>query len=425
MGEEVGKIFVGGVNPETTPDAFRAYFEQFGAITDIVLMMDKENRENKRNKGYGFVKYNDPSCVDAIMVKKGAHNLDGRMLDTKPCNARGSRPRGGMGGGGGQDDQRTKKIFVGGISQQASKDDLYEVFSQHGNVEDVHIMTDNETGKHRGFGFVTLSSEEDVDKLVKMHYLELKGKSMELKKAMPKMNRGFGGPGGQMGGGGFGGQGGMGGGGGWNQGQFGQPSNQFGQQGGFQQGQRGGQQGYGGGQQGYNNGYRQQQQGSGSGGFGQQSGYGQQTGYGQQQQQQTPQQAYGGQSYGGYSAYGQGQQDPYNQQQQQQYSSQGSNYAQEASGYGPQRVNYNQGGYNQAAAFGTEMGSQGYGQQAQQAQQQQQQPQQQQQQPQQQSYGQSDASQDPYGSNSYGRGNMSGNNNQAFHPYRRFQGGQV
>ena len=61
-------------------DAFRSYFEQFGAITDIVLMMDKENREKKRNKGYGFVKYSDPSCVDTIMAKKGSHNLDGRTV---------------------------------------------------------------------------------------------------------------------------------------------------------------------------------------------------------------------------------------------------------------------------------------------------------------------------------------------------------
>ncbi|XP_054756372.2 heterogeneous nuclear ribonucleoprotein A1-like isoform X2 [Lytechinus pictus] len=373
MGEEVGKIFVGGVNRETTIDAFRAYFESFGKINDIVLMMDKDNNDGS-NKGYGFVKYDDPRCADDVISKKGLHKLDGKELDTKPCNARGSRPRGGV-----PDDNKTKKVFVGGISQQAGKEDLYDIFKSFGVVEDVHIMTDNATGKHRGFGFVTLDSEEAVEKLVQIRHLELKGKSMEIKKAQPKMSRGFGGPGGpggpMGGGGGFpqgggswnqGGQQGYSGFGGGSQWNMGQPMGQFGQQqGGFQQ--RAGQgQSYGGQQQGYNNGYRQQGQGGQQ--YGQQGG-----GYGGQQQPQqqpsyggkpsaggdnygTKNPRHGGQSYSNYGGggYGQSQQDPYGQQQQQQqqYGNQGSmgNYAQEASGYGPQRVNYNQQqqqGYNQ------------------------------------------------------------------------------
>eukprot|EP00057_Strongylocentrotus_purpuratus_P023578 XP_011678052.1 PREDICTED: heterogeneous nuclear ribonucleoprotein A0-like isoform X2 [Strongylocentrotus purpuratus] len=449
MGEEVGKIFVGGVSRETTIDAFRAYFESFGQINDIVLMMDKDTR---MNKGYGFVKFEDPRCSEDVLGKKGQHQLDGKMLDTKPCNARGSKPR-GYGGGGGQDDSRTKKVFVGGISQQASKDDLYELFKQFGMVEDVHIMTDNETGKHRGFGFVTLDSEEDVEKLVRIQHLELKGKSMEIKKAQPKMNRGFGGPGGPMGGGGY--QQGGGGGGfnqGGQQGYGGGYGGQFGQQqGGYQQRGSAGGQGYGGQQQqGYNNGYSRQQ-GQAGAGYGQQGG-----GYGQQQQhqqQQTPQ-SYGGkpnaegdngskssrnggQSYGSYGGYGQTQQDPYGQQQQQtqqqtqQYGNQGSmgSYGQEASGYGPQRVNYSQqqqGGYSQGQ-FGNNMPGQNYGPPQQQQQHPQHpQPQPPQQQQPQQGYGQQvEGGPDMYGNNNnnFGRGNLGGGNQ--FHPYRRFQGNQV
>nr|XP_054756371.1 heterogeneous nuclear ribonucleoproteins A2/B1-like isoform X2 [Lytechinus pictus] len=431
MGEEVGKIFVGGVNRETTIDAFRAYFESFGKINDIVLMMDKDNNDGS-NKGYGFVKYDDPRCADDVISKKGLHKLDGKELDTKPCNARGSRPRGGV-----PDDNKTKKVFVGGISQQAGKEDLYDIFKSFGVVEDVHIMTDNATGKHRGFGFVTLDSEEAVEKLVQIRHLELKGKSMEIKKAQPKMNRGFGGPGGpggpMGGGGGFpqgggswnqGGQQGYSGFGGGSQWNMGQPMGQFGQQqGGFQQ--RAGQgQSYGSQQQGYNNGYRQQGQAGQQ--YGQQGG-----GYGGQQQPQQQPSYGGGQSYSNYGGggYGQSQQDPYGQQQQQQqqqYGNQGSmgNYAQEASGYGPQRVNYNQQqqqGYNQGQ-FGNDMPGQNFGPPQQQQQQPPPQPPQQQQPPQ--GYGQQvEGGPDVYGNNNYGRGNLGGGNQ--FHPYRRFQGNQV
>ncbi|XP_041475513.1 heterogeneous nuclear ribonucleoprotein A0-like isoform X2 [Lytechinus variegatus] len=406
MGEEVGKIFVGGVERSTQPDTFRQYFEKYGKLSDFILMMDKERGVNK---GFGFVTFADPSCVEAVVSTKN-HRLDGKELDCKRCKARGTETRQGPG-----DQQRKKKIFVGGISQQATKDDLFEVFSNFGTVEDVHIMIDNETLKHRGFGFVTFESEEDVEKLVQMQHVELKGKSMEIKKAQPRNNpgqgRNFGGQGGgfqQRGGGGGnwnqGGGPGYGGsnnyGGGNNQWNMGQPMGQFGgpQGGGYQQQRGGGGGGFGGPQQqqGFNNGYRQPQQ--------------QQGGYGQQQ----PQQAYGGKhsgggdnyadqrsrngapNYGNYGGYQQPQQDPYGQQQQQQqpqqqYQTQGSmgNYAQEASTYGPQRGNYNQQGYNQGPQT--------------------------QQQPPQQNYGQVEGGQDMYGSNNYGKGNM-GNQ---FHPYSR------
>ncbi|NP_999784.1 stage specific activator protein [Strongylocentrotus purpuratus] len=382
MGEEIGKIFVGGVDRNTHADTFRAYFEKFGKLSDIILMMDKD--KPGQNKGFGFVTFADPACVDDVTNEKN-HNLEGKGLDCKRCKARGSEKRMGPG------DQRTKKVFVGGISQQATKEDLYELFRSHGNVEDVHIMNDTDTGKHRGFGFVTLDSEEAVEKLVRMHHLELKGKSMEIKKAQPKMNRGFGGPGGQ---GGPGGPGGFPQGGNWNQGggqggYGGGGSNGYG--GGNQWGQQMGQ--YGGGQQG--------------GGYQQQRGGGQQPGYNRQQQQpqsgygQQGQQSYGGaQSYGSYGGYGQAQQDPTANNNKQHLSS--SMQAKDrwvatlkkASGYGPQRGNYNQ-GYSQAAPQTQTPTPQP---------------------PQQQSYAQVDSGQDMYGTNNYGKANMGGNQ---FHPYSR------
>lgn len=60
-------------------DAFRAYFESFGQINDIVLMMDKDTR---MNKGYGFVKFEDPRCSEDVLGKKGQHQLDGKMVNS-------------------------------------------------------------------------------------------------------------------------------------------------------------------------------------------------------------------------------------------------------------------------------------------------------------------------------------------------------
>lgn len=59
-----------------------------------------------------------------------------------------------------------KKIYVGNISFDASEDDLRELFSTYGAVESVKIVTDAQTGRARGFGFVEMQSEEDAAKAI-------------------------------------------------------------------------------------------------------------------------------------------------------------------------------------------------------------------------------------------------------------------
>src|SRR5437667_4711377 len=59
--------------------------------------------------------------------------------------------------------ERTSKIFVGGVSQEATEQDFKEFFMQFGRVLDATLMMDKDTGRPRGFGFVTFDSETAVD----------------------------------------------------------------------------------------------------------------------------------------------------------------------------------------------------------------------------------------------------------------------
>lgn len=59
--------------------------------------------------------------------------------------------------------EKTSKIFVGGISQEATEQDFREYFQQFGRVLDSTLMIDKDTGRPRGFGFVTFDSEAAVE----------------------------------------------------------------------------------------------------------------------------------------------------------------------------------------------------------------------------------------------------------------------
>ena len=72
-------MFIGGLNWETTDESLRAYFEQFGEITECTVM--RENQTG-RSRGFGFLTFKDPKCVNAVMVKE--HVLDGKIVPPPP-----------------------------------------------------------------------------------------------------------------------------------------------------------------------------------------------------------------------------------------------------------------------------------------------------------------------------------------------------
>jgi len=105
------------------------------------------------------------------------------------------------------------KLFVGNLSFQATEEDLRELFAQAGTVETVRIITDQFTGRPRGFGFVEMATKEEAQKAVEMLNGRLfRDRNLVVDEARPQPQRGGGGgdrgggrPGGRPGGGGGGG----------------------------------------------------------------------------------------------------------------------------------------------------------------------------------------------------------------------------
>ena len=111
------------------------------------------------------------------------------------------------------------RLYVGNLPFSVTEQDLEELFGQSGQVDSANVVTDRDTGRSRGFGFVEMETQEAADAAIQaLNGYELSGRALTVNEARPKENRsprgGFGGGGGRGGFGGGGGRGGFGGGGG-------------------------------------------------------------------------------------------------------------------------------------------------------------------------------------------------------------------
>jgi len=90
-----------------------------------------------------------------------------------------------------------KNIFVGNLDFNTSEDELRTLFATYGQVDRVSIMTDRDTGRSRGFGFVEMASAEDGEKAIAaLNGTQVGGRTLNVNEARPKVERGGGGGGG-------------------------------------------------------------------------------------------------------------------------------------------------------------------------------------------------------------------------------------
>jgi RNA recognition motif-containing protein len=83
-----------------------------------------------------------------------------------------------------------KKLFIGGLSWGTTDSDLRKAFAVFGEITEAKVITDRDTGRSRGFGFVTLAQDEDAKTAIsKMHGTSLDGRTITVNEAQEKSPR--------------------------------------------------------------------------------------------------------------------------------------------------------------------------------------------------------------------------------------------
>lgn len=176
-------------------------------------------RGTSRPRGFGFVTFANRDAAEAAISKMDQSQLDGRTIRVNESKPRGEGPGAGGGGGGrpgmgpggvggfnpqGRDEV---KLYVGNLSFETTEDSVRQMFEKYGQVTDCFLPTDRDTGRVRGFAFVTMPAKEAEEACDKVNGLEVDGRALRVNEAQPKGGGGRGGGFGGRGGGGYGGGG--------------------------------------------------------------------------------------------------------------------------------------------------------------------------------------------------------------------------
>ncbi|XAR61999.1 hypothetical protein NMG60_11016568 [Bertholletia excelsa] len=173
------KLFVGGISRETSEDTLKDHFAKYGAVVETIVSRDKYTRTHR---GFGFVSFSDSSSFHKAL--QDTHVILEREIEVKPAMPRQNQQQHWDNGSNGRGS--TKKIFVGGLAHSLTSEDFKDYFEKFGRINDAVVMYDKNTGRPRGFGFITFDSEDAVENVLQNSFHELGGKLVEVKRSEPR-----------------------------------------------------------------------------------------------------------------------------------------------------------------------------------------------------------------------------------------------
>ena len=128
------------------------------------------------------------AAAESAISKMDQAQLDGRTIRVNESRPKGESAGGAGGGGGGFNASGSAdvKLYVGNLSYEAQQESIQKLFEEYGTVTDCFLPTDRETGKARGFCFVTMPAAAAETACSKLNGYELDGRPLRVNEAQPK-----------------------------------------------------------------------------------------------------------------------------------------------------------------------------------------------------------------------------------------------
>lgn len=157
-------------------------FEQAGTVEIAEVIY---NRETDQSRGFGFVTMSTVEEAENAVEKFNRHDYDGRLLTVNKASPRGARPERPP-----RSFEPTLKVYVGNLPWDVDNTRLEQIFSEHGKIVNARVVYDRESGRSRGFGFVTMSDETEMnDAIAALDGQSLDGRAIRVSVAEDRPRR--------------------------------------------------------------------------------------------------------------------------------------------------------------------------------------------------------------------------------------------
>lgn len=160
---EKRKVFIGNLSWNSDEAGIEKYFSTFGELD----MVDFKRDANGRPRGFAFVTFRFPETAEKVL--KADLQVDGRRVEATLALPRGTKPPATTqnkieNANGTNGTLRSKRVYAGHLGDNIQEDLVRQTFQQYGTIRDIQIVLEHDTGRQRGFCFVTFDTEDEADK---------------------------------------------------------------------------------------------------------------------------------------------------------------------------------------------------------------------------------------------------------------------
>lgn len=181
---EDAKLFVGNLPYDVDSQRLAEMFEKAGVVEVAEVIY---NRETDQSRGFGFVTMSTVEEAEKAIEMFHRYDINGRLLTVNTAAPRGARP-----------DRPPRelgasfRVYVGNLPWQVDDARLEQVFSEHGKVLSARVVYDRESGRSRGFGFVTMATQTELDDAIAaLDGQSLDGRALRVNVAEERPQRAF------------------------------------------------------------------------------------------------------------------------------------------------------------------------------------------------------------------------------------------